>query len=169
MSIDQALVGADSIRQVRASANGVFWLAGIAAEDGRMTIRRWHDGEVTDITPSSNVRSRVMEYGGGAYAVSNDLVAWCDDLTQRLWLCEKNSPRPLTPVSTRFRYGGLALAPERRLLLAVREDHDARPEERSEIVALSLDSDNAGGGHVLVTGADFYAGPALRDGQLAWS
>ena len=168
MSIDQALVGADSIRQVRASANGVFWLAGIAAEDGRITIRRWHDGEVTDITPSSNVRSRVMEYGGGAYAVSNDLVAWCDDLTQRLWLCEKNSPRPLTPVSTRFRYGGLALAPERRLLLAVREDHDARPEERSEIVALSLDSDNAGGGHVLVTGADFYAGPALRDGQLAW-
>ena len=83
-------------------------------------------------------------------------------------VCEENSPRPLTPVSTRFRYGGLALAPERRLLLAVREDHDARPEERSEIVALSLDSDNAGGGHVLVTGADFYAGPALRDGQLAW-
>ena len=40
MSIEQALVGTESIRQVRASGDGVFWLAGIAAEDGRVTVRR---------------------------------------------------------------------------------------------------------------------------------
>jgi len=50
MSIDQALKGMDSIRQVRASGDGVFWLAGIAAEDGRMTVRRWREGRITEIT-----------------------------------------------------------------------------------------------------------------------
>lgn len=168
MSIEQALVGTDSIRQVRASGDGVFWLAGIAVEDGRVTVRRWREGEITEITPGFNVRSRVMEYGGGAYAVADALVAWCDDFTKRVWLRDGDTTRPLTPGSTRFRYGGLTLDPQRRLLLAVREDHDATPEERSEIVALDLDSGNAEGGRVLVTGADFYAGPVVRDGRLAW-
>lgn len=168
MSIDQALVGTDSIRQVRASENGVFWLAGIASEDGRVTIRCWREGEITEITPGFNVRSRVMEYGGGAYAVADGLVAWCDDFTKRIWLRDEESTRPLTPESARFRYGGLSLDPQHRLLLAVRENHEVTPEERSEIVALNLDSDNADGGRVLVSGADFYAAPAVHDGQLAW-
>ena len=168
MSIDQALKGMDSIRQVRVSGDGVFWLAGIAAEDGRVTVRRWREGRITEITPGFNVRSRVMEYGGGAYAVADALVAWCDDFTKRLWIRDGGTTRPLTPGSTRFRYGGLTLDPQRRLLLAVREDHEVTPEERSEIVALDLDSSNADGGHVLVSGADFYAGPAVRDGRLAW-
>ena len=168
MSIDQALVGTDSIRQVRASADGVFWLASIAAEDGRVTIRCWQEGGIAEITPGFNVRSRVMEYGGGAYAVADGLVAWCDDFTKRIWLQDGETTRPLTPESARFRYGGLDLDPQRRLLLAVREDHEVTPEERSEIVALDLDSDNADGGRVLVSGADFYAGPVVRDGRLAW-
>ena len=66
MSIDQALKGMDSIRQVRVSGDGVFWLASIAAEDGRVTIRCWQEGGIAEITPGFNVRSRVMEYGGGA-------------------------------------------------------------------------------------------------------
>ena len=168
MSVHQALTGTDSIRQVRTSGDGVFWLAGIAAEDGRMTLRCWSDGEITEVTPGFNVRSRVMEYGGGAYAVADGLAAWCDDFTARLWLRDGQETHPLTPGSSRFRYGGLTLVPERRLLLAVREDHDVTPEERSEIVALDLDSDNADGGRVLVSGADFYAGPAVHRGRLAW-
>ena len=151
MSIDRALMGTDSIRQVRASRGGVFWLAGIAAEDGRMTVRRWQEDGITEITSGFNVRFRVMEYGGGAYAVAGDLVAWCDDFTKRLWIRDGGATRPLTPGSTRFRYGGLALDPQRRLLLAVREDHEVTPEERSEIVALDLDSGNADGGRVLVS------------------
>lgn len=169
MSVDAVLLGDDRIEQVRASEDGVFWLATIASEDSRVTIRRWRDGRVDEITPKANVRSRVMEYGGGAYAVTAGLVAWCDDLTNRLWLHDGEGARPLTRESRRFRYGGLSFACSRRLLLAVREDHAASPEERSEIVALDLDSDNADGGRVLVTGADFYASPVEDGGRLAWS
>ena len=87
MTLDEALLGTDSIRQVRTSRDGVFWLASIAAEDGRTTIRRWDGQQIEDLTPNFEVRTRVMEYGGGAYAVADGVVVWCDDRTKQadLW------------------------------------------------------------------------------------
>lgn len=168
MTLDEALLGTDTIHQVRATRDGVFWLASIAAEDSRTTIRCWDGDTIRDLTPEAEVRSRVMGYGGGAYAVADEFVAWCDDRTARLWVRSLDRNRPITPPSDRFRYGGLALAPERRQLLCVREDHDVSPEERTEIVVLSLDHDNPDGGQVVVTGADFYAGLVVHGNDLAW-
>lgn len=168
MPLDAVLDYPDAISQVAASSAGVFWLATIAAEDGRVTVRRSADGTVTDLTPDAVVRSRVMEYGGGAYSVDGGAVAYCDDRTRRVWLLDGDTRTALTPSDSAFVYGGLQLSLADGLLLAVREDHSAAPEPRSEIVALSLDSANDDGGRVLVTGADFYAGLQLRAGRLAW-
>lgn len=168
MTLDEALLGTDSIRQVRATRDGVFWLASIAAEDGRTTIRRWDGQQVEDLTPDSEVRTRVMEYGGGAYAVADDVVAWCDDRTKQVWVARDGRVHAVTPPSERFRYGGLALAPDHDLIVCVREDHAVDPEERTEIVTLDLAADNTEGGRVLVTGADFYAGVTVHGDQVAW-
>lgn len=166
LSLDSVLHYPDSIAQVQASDAGVFWLATIAAEDGRTTVRRWVDGEVADLTPEANVRSRAMEYGGGAYSVDGAAVAYVDDRTRRVWLRDGDQSRALTPEQGRFVYGGLRLA--EGTLLAVREDHEAQPEARTEIVELSLTGDNADGGRVVASGADFYAGIVLSEGRLAW-
>lgn len=168
LPLDAVLHYPDAVSQVTATSAGVFWLATIAAEDGRVTVRRLADGTVTDLTPEAQVRSRVMEYGGGAYAVDGHLLAHCDDRTRRVWLVDGDRRTPLTQADSPFVYGGLALSAADGILLAVREDHSAAPEPRTEIVALSLSSDNPDGGRVLVTGADFYAGLRLRAGQLAW-
>ena len=168
ISIDDALAGTDRLGQVRATSSGIYWLASIAAEDGRTTIRRWRAGEITDLTPNASVRSRVMEYGGGAYDANQGLVTYCDDVTGQLWVLEDGKHRQLTVPQNRFRFGGLHLVPDRRLVIAVREDHQATPEPRTELVALDVDTDNPEGGAVLVTGADFYAGPVVHDGKLAW-
>ncbi|MDO5736995.1 MAG: prolyl oligopeptidase family serine peptidase [Propionibacteriaceae bacterium] len=168
LSINDALAGEDAISQVRTSTGGVHWLASIAEENGRVTIRRWDGSGITELTPSANVRSRVMEYGGGAYDAAADLVAYCDDVTARVMLLEDGNHRALTQQQARFRWGDLHLVPERRMLIAVREDHEATPEAQTEIVALDLDGDNADGGRILLTGADFYAGPRVHEGQLAW-
>ncbi|MGV8847468.1 alpha/beta hydrolase family protein [Tessaracoccus sp.] len=167
-SIDAALTGEDSLSQVRTSGPGVHWLASIAEQNGRVTIRRWDGSDIVELTPQANVRSRVMEYGGGAYDVSGELLAYCDDVTRRVLVLEDGNHRPLTPIQERFRWGDLHLVLERRLLIAVREDHNATPEARTEIVALDLDGDNADGGRVLLTGADFYAGPRVHEGRLTW-
>ena len=120
------------------------------------------------ISPDANVRSRAMEYGGGTYSVDAGVLAWCDDRTRQVWVADDSGRRPLTPEQSRFIYGGLVLSVADGVLLAVREDHDAAPEPRTEIVALSLTGDNADGGRVIATGADFYAGIAVQAGRLAW-
>ncbi|MHA6525199.1 alpha/beta hydrolase family protein [Tessaracoccus sp. G1721] len=167
MPLDAVLTYPDSVSQVQATSAGVFWLATIAAEDGRVTVRRSSGGVVADLTPEAVVRSKVMEYGGGAYSADGDALAYCDDRTRQVWLLREGRRSALTPAGSAFVYGGLLLSLADGLLLAVREDHSASPEPRTEIVSLSLDGSDDGG-RVLVTGADFYAGLQLRAGQLAW-
>lgn len=167
-SLDSVLNYPDAISQVRATDDAVFWLASIAAEDGRVTVRRLLDGAIEDLTPEANVRSRAMEYGGGAYAVAADLVAFCDDVTGKVMVRDPFGTRPITIDQRRFVYGGLDLVPSEGLVLAVREDHHAQPEARTEIVALDLDGDNPTGGRVIATGADFYAAVTHREGRIAW-
>ena len=75
MPLDAVLTYPDAVSQVQVTSGGVFWLATIAAEDGRVTIRRSSQGVVVDLTPEAVVRSRVMEYGGGAYSADGDAVA----------------------------------------------------------------------------------------------
>lgn len=167
-SLDSVLNYPDAISQVRATDDAVFWLASIAAQDGRVTVRRLRDGAVEDLTPDANVRSHAMEYGGGAYAVAADLLAFCDDTTGKVMVRDTFGTRPITIDQRRFVYGGLELVPSEGLVLAVREDHHAQPEARTEIVALDLDGDNPSGGRVIATGADFYAAITVLDGQVAW-
>ena len=58
---------------VAVDGDDIYWLEGRPQEGGRnVLVRRSTDGAVTDLTPRDhNVRSRVHEYGGGAYVVSN--------------------------------------------------------------------------------------------------
>lgn len=168
MSIDTVLHYPDAISQVRTGGGAVYWLATIAAEDGRSSVRRLLDGEVTDLTPEASVRSRAMEYGGGAYAVDGLALAYCDDRTRQVWFRDGDGVRALTTSESPHVYGGLVLSVADGVVVAVREDHSVDPEPRTEIVALSLDGENPDGGRVLVTGADFYASVVLHAGRLAW-
>lgn len=168
LPIDSVVHYPDAVSQVRASDGALYWLATIAAEDGRTTVRRLRDGEVVDLTPDASVRSRAMEYGGGAYAVDGSSLAYVDDRTRQVWLRDGNGVRALTQAGTDHVFGGLCLSLDDGVLLAVREDHAVTPEPRTEIVALSLDTDNPDGGTVLATGADFYASIVVSEGRVAW-
>lgn len=165
-SLDSVLHYPDAIAQVRAVGDNVYWTSTIAAEDGRTTVRRLAGGVVEDLTPTANVRSRAMEYGGGAYAVDGTRLAWCDDVTTQVWVRDADGERPVTPEGRRFVYGGLCLTDG--ALLAVREDHDATPEALTEIVALDLSGPDPDGGRVVATGADFYAGVVANGDRVAW-
>lgn len=169
LPLDFVLARRDSLSQVKASSHGLYWLASIAAEDGRVTVRhQGTDGMIRDLTSGASVRSRVMEYGGGAYDVADDVLVYVDDHTRRLWVQEGEHLRTLTPDQERYLYGGLAVHLPSRRVLAVREDHEATPEPKTEIVALSLDDENLDGGEVLVTGADFDASIAVHGARFAW-
>ena len=172
VSIDDVLNGARSLVELRTDDDDVFWLETRPWENGRSTIMALLNGEAdaTELTPQLDVRARVMEYGGGAWAVqSGQVVAW-DDRTRQLWRAEARAGsawEPVTEPNPNVRLADLVLDPQRALVVAVAEDHSAAGEPVTRLVSAPL-----GGGTptTLVEGADFYASPALSaDGtQLAW-
>jgi dipeptidyl aminopeptidase/acylaminoacyl peptidase len=157
------------------ASDGVrWWLEGRPEEGGRQSlVRREPDGTLVRLTPEGfNARTRVHEYGGGAYLVSGDLVIVSDFTTGRLQrVVQPEVLLPITP-DRRWRFADLVHDPARGRLLAVREDHEADVVEAhgewvNELVAIELATGEV---TVLASGADFYAAPRLSpDGRtLAW-
>ncbi|WP_127127877.1 S9 family peptidase [Georgenia sp. SYP-B2076] len=163
-----------------------YWLEGRPEEAGRtVLVRRTADGRVQeavgpmpDGTPA-DVRSRVHEYGGPAYAVRDGVLVLSHVTDGRLYLLRTGAdagPRPLTPEGP-LRFMDPVLDLDRGLVYAVREDHGVAAREHgeavNELVAVPLDGSAAEAGAgvaVLVAGRDFVSSAALSpDGRLlAW-
>jgi dipeptidyl aminopeptidase/acylaminoacyl peptidase len=132
-------------------------------------VRRGPDGTATDVTPPGfNTRTRVHEYGGGAYAVSEGTVWFSNFDDQRLYRQDAGaSPRPLSGEAD-LRYADFVVDRRRGLLFSVREDHtDPAREAANTIVAIGLGGESE---RVVVEGNDFYSNPRLSpDGRhLCW-
>jgi dipeptidyl aminopeptidase/acylaminoacyl peptidase len=154
---------------IQLDGEDVYWLEGRPREGGRQVlVRRTPDGTMRDVTPAPfNVRTRVHEYGGGAYTVSDGSVIFANFSDQHLYTIESDGePRPLTHLDG-MRYADGCVDRTRRRLYCVREDHTGEGEAVNTIVAVDLDS---GSEQVLVSGSDFYANPRLTpDGRrLCW-
>jgi dipeptidyl aminopeptidase/acylaminoacyl peptidase len=178
----------------------VYWLEGRPQEGGRYALVRWHpDGATTEVTPPGlNVRTRVHEYGGGAYTVRHGIVYFANFADQRVYRIEvawsaRSSgerpdsacvPEPLTPAGA-WRYADFEVDAVRKRLICVREDHTQEGREPVNTIA-AIQTGPAEAGHygrgeeaghgvldagtVLVSGYDFYSTPRLSpDGRtLAW-
>ena len=150
-----------------------YWLEGRPSEAGRSTLlRRTAAGVVTEITPTPfNVRTRVHEYGGGAYVVGAGTVYVVNYTDQQIYVArDDETPTPLTPPGP-WRYADFVPDAARARLIAVREDHatlDTAGQATATLVALALAGDDAG--TVLTQGYDFYSNPRLSaDGtRLCW-
>lgn len=151
----------------------VYWTEARPQDGGRTAlVRQGRDGRA-DVTPAGfNVRTRVHEYGGGAWLVSDGTIVAVDFADQRLYrLDPRASPVALTPpCDGRLRYADLEPDLGRRRILAVREDHRAGGEAVNSIVAVGLDGPGGDAGRLLVGGHDFFSSPRLSpDGRrLAW-
>ena len=106
--ITSDLIVADtiSISQPRMDGDALYWLELRPQDSGRVTlVRRGHNSTQIDMTPSPlNVRTRVHEYGGGAYTVSGGTAYFTDFRSQRLYGQRVGEePQPITPEGE-FRY-----------------------------------------------------------------
>lgn len=172
VTTDLVTSGTIGLSSPQLDADTLYWLEARPDQAGRVAlVRQPHDGDREPVTvPEANVRSRVHEYGGGAYAVRDGIVVYVDFADGRVRRVEEGRTTALTPAEERptFRYADLRLHPDRDLVLAVREDHSGEGEPVNTIVALSLRGE--GSGTVLCQGADFYADPELSDTcELAWT
>ncbi|MEP0798921.1 S9 family peptidase [Funiculus sociatus] len=157
--------------QIAIDGEDVYWIEGRPAEAGRTVIvRRTPDGQTIDIAPPPfNVRTRVNEYGGGAYCVADGIVYFSNFADQRLYrLIPGSQPQPLTP-EAKMSYADAVIDRQRNRLYAVREDHTGEGQEAVNTL-VSINLENGEDVRVLVAGNDFYSSPRLKpDGsQLAW-
>jgi len=166
----EALVaGSVRLAEARWDGDDLLWLEGRPADDGRATLVRLRPGgEPEDVSPPGlNVRTRVHEYGGGAYLAAGGLVVVSDFATGRLLrVAADRSAAALTPEGP-FRYADMELDAPRGRIVAVREDHSGPGEAVNAIVAVPLDgaaATDAAAVSVLVAGSDFYAAPRLSPG-----
>ncbi|MDX6634794.1 MAG: hypothetical protein QOF06_997 [Solirubrobacterales bacterium] len=158
-----------------AADDAVWWAEGRPDEGGRVVLmRRAHGGEPEAVTPAgTNVRTRVHEYGGGAWClVEAELVVFVDFAGQRLYRQRLGEePVAISPVpgaSGALHYADMRPTPDGASVVCVRETHgDGEPV--NEIVSLPLDG--SAEPQVLASGRDFYSFPRVSpDGDwLAWT
>ena len=160
--------GALRLDQIQLDGEDVYWLEGRASEGGRnVIVKRSPSGEIVDVTPPGyNVRTRVHEYGGGAYTVYRRTIFFSNFTDQRVYQQDPGgTPQPITAEGAS--YADFRMDAQRSRLIGVRE-HDGQ----NTIVAIPTFAKASVGkpGDVLVGGADFYSDPLVSpDGKfLAW-
>src|SRR5262249_16622476 len=141
------------------------------------------------IAPPFSARTRVHEYGGGAWTVGDGTVYFSNDQrrqglrpNRRLFRLERgvSTPVAITPEGTstiEWRYADGIIDRQRKRWIGVREEH-VRSDKKgaapkypdNTIVAVDLAGDGSNPGTILVQGHDFFASARLSpDGRrLAW-
>jgi dipeptidyl aminopeptidase/acylaminoacyl peptidase len=154
-----------------AADGAVWWLEGRPDEGGRSALmRRPANGKAEEVMPAgANVRTRVHEYGGGAWKlVGPETVVYVDFADQRLYRLEVGGePVAITPEpdeSAALRYADFEICPDGKTLFCVREAHDGAPEPENSIVTMPLDGSRAP--EVVAAGHDFYSSPRVSPDGL---
>jgi dipeptidyl aminopeptidase/acylaminoacyl peptidase len=165
-SSDQAAAAGRDFAELRAGLGGLVWLQYDPA-DARSTL--WHctPQHRQCLTPAEmSVRSRVYEYGGGAFCLTDEGLAFVNEADQQIYWQRLGAAPALLTRQDDCRFGDLQFDPVAQAVMAVEDMHEAdRVTHRLVSVALA-----DGARRVLAEGCDFYAAPVLSaDGQrLAW-
>ncbi|AHL36314.1 peptidase S9 [Pseudomonas brassicacearum] len=159
-SAAQAVAAGTDFSELQVGPQGLFWNE-YRPEDGACRIWHWQDAKARCLTPDGfSARSRVYEYGGGAFCLSDDGVLFVNEADQQVYQQSLTGERPVALTSSDCRYGDLGFADGQ--VLAVEEQAN-----QHRLVSIGLTDHRR---HLLAEGADFYASPTISpDGQrLAW-
>jgi dipeptidyl aminopeptidase/acylaminoacyl peptidase len=171
ITTDLILNNSVSLGEISLFGDDIYWVEMRANEGGRyVVVKQTIDGKKTDAIPSGyNARTRVHEYGGGSYLVTNRGVVFSNFDDQSLYLVDTNNVCKKLTIQEDCRYADIIYDKYRERLICIREDHSERAKEAvSSIIAVSLLE--SGNEIILQCGADFYSNPRLsNDGQkLCW-
>ncbi len=151
ITTDLIVSGSISFNEMQADDEALYWTESHPKEKGRAVLIRY-DGNETSLAPETNIRSRVHEYGGGAFCLSGGKVIYSNDADRQLYTLENGKPKRLTDApNSRFADGCGTIW--------VCEEHGKE-------VKNSLVQVDEKGIHELAEGHDFYSSPRLSpDGK----
>ena len=173
-----------SLGEVAAGDDDIWWSELRPQQAGRvMIVRHEPGGRDVDVLPEGySARTRVHEYGGGAWWLHDDTLFFANWSDQRLYRIDPDTepatflapvaltPEPAVPQGDRYADG--VLSADGRWVICVREHHEpGAAEARNEIVAVRAEpAGPPDEPQVLVSGPDFVAAPRVSpDGsRLCW-
>lgn len=156
----QAVAAGTDFAELQLSSFGVFWNEYRPA-DAACRIWHWVDGAKHCLTPDGfSARSRVYEYGGGAFCVAEQAILFVNETDQQIYRQALDGSAPQALTQGEFRYGDLNYFAG--WVFAVEEQ-----QRTHRLVAIELATQRR---QVLAEGADFYAAPVVSpDGKhMAW-
>jgi dipeptidyl aminopeptidase/acylaminoacyl peptidase len=174
---DLIVAQSTALSEVRLDAETIYWLEGRPQQQGRFVVVRRGDGDAAlDVTPKPfNVRTRVHEYGGGAWTVADGTLYFSNFADGRLYRQPAGAaPEALTPPppppARAWRFADGVIDRRRHCWIGVREDHVTGGMPVNTILAVDLAHPGAEPGRALVGGHDFFSSPRLSpDGtRLIW-
>jgi dipeptidyl aminopeptidase/acylaminoacyl peptidase len=188
ISAEAVVAGAVGLGELRAGAYELWWSELRPEEGGRVMVVRHETGRdpVDMLPPGFSARTRVHEYGGGAWWLHNRSLFFANGDDQRLYRIDPaaepdtwTAPVALTPepaLAQGDRYADGVVTADGRWIICVREHHhpaESGTEPTNELVAVTALGGIGGAGDeptVLVTGPDFVAAPRVSaDGRwLCW-
>jgi dipeptidyl aminopeptidase/acylaminoacyl peptidase len=162
ISAEEVAAGSVRLGGLCADGGDLYWTESRPQQRGRVTLLRRRDhGTIEEIVPAPfSVRSRVHEYGGGAFGARQGLVVFSNDSDERLYRLAPAGPVPLTALGA-GRFADLQLDLRRNRLLCVWERPRGGGEPENLLAAVALDTGQVTPVH---RGADFYAFPCLDPG-----
>lgn len=190
---DQVFGDNDNLAYLQWDHEGCFCLRTRASENNVPAVVKISDQGVCHAIspPGMPVRTRLHEYGGRPYLVSNGTLYFCRDDTQQLMqidISQREDSAPHTKEATaltpdlgqnQLRYADFCYDRERKKLYAIREDHRGENVINTLVAIRLTDSDGLGNpapdeGQILFSGSDFIASPRLSpDGRhlafISWS
>jgi len=169
ITTDLLISGAVGISEVHADGNDVYWSESRPSEGGRTAIMRWQQGDITEVTgPDANVRTRVHEYGGGAWWIADGQLFFSDDARGgEVFRLDVEARKETQLTSSGYRYADGRTSPDGNWFVCVRERHDGRDEYPVENEIVAVSTDGQGTELVLLSSHDFFASPRFGlGGQL---
>lgn len=165
--------------EIKIVGRTIYWLEQRPAEQGRVVLVKCDEsGQITDVTAKEYwIRTRVYEYGGGAYTLNNKFVYFVNFTDQRIYcqsLTKKQPLRPLTLEKNSDRslgkYGALELSSDGTRLVFVYEKEYVDKENENFIAVLNLTSEELREPTILASGNVFYGDPKISpDGKtIVW-
>ncbi len=183
ISAEMVAAGGIGFGGVVARGQERWWSELRPSEGGRTNLVRlgldnFSSGEPADVLPVPwSARTRVHEYGGGAWSLGAEAVYFSNWDDQRLYrlMGDGTPPLALTPEPAThhgYRFADTRETPDGRWLICVREDHTVIADEAAECVneIVAVPTNGSEKVVVLVSGPDFVAAPRVSpDGlRLSW-
>jgi dipeptidyl aminopeptidase/acylaminoacyl peptidase len=166
------------LSEARFDGDAVYWVEARPQEQGRnVVVCAGAEGKTRDVVPPPfSARTRVHEYGGGAWTIARGVLFFSNFADGRLYRIgpDDRDPTPLTPAppapGRQWRFADGIIDQKCQRWIGVREDHTGPGEAVNSLVAVDLAQPGMAPGEILAEGHDFFASPRLSpDGRhLAW-